>query len=96
MFGVGGATKFSILKGMKHGEETNEIYSNTVVLTLFSSLVFVGVGIFGAKKLALLLGADAATLEMTTTYLRWILIFAPAFMLNAVLQCFVRDLKSVV
>lgn len=91
MFGVGGATKFSILKGMKHGEETNEIYSNTVVLTLFSSLVFVGVGIFGAKKLALLLGADAATLEMTTTYLRWILIFAPAFMLNAVLQCFVRN-----
>ena len=32
------------------------------------------------------LGANEATLEMTTTYLRWILIFAPAFMSNEVLQ----------
>ena len=28
---------------------------------------------------------------MTTTYLRWILTFSPAFMMNAVLQCFVRN-----
>ena len=38
-----------------------------------------------------LLGADEVTFDMTTTYLRWILIFAPAFMLNEVLHCFVRN-----
>ena len=91
MLGVGGATKFSILKGMKHTKETDEVYSNTLILTVVLSMVFVLIGVFGAEKLALLLGADEVTLEMTTTYLRWILIFAPAFMLNEVLHCFVRN-----
>ena len=94
MFGVGGATKFSILKGMKHEEETDVVYSNTVILTAAMSMLFVVLGLFCAEKLALLLGADEVTLEMTTTYLRWILIFAPAFMLNVVLQCFVRNDES--
>jgi putative MATE family efflux protein len=94
MMGVGGATKFSILKGMKHDKETDEVYSNTVVLTVLLSLVFVLVGLFGAEKIAVMLGADGVTLEMTSTYLRWILIFSPAFMLNAVLQCFVRNDES--
>ena len=91
MLGVGGATKFSILKGMKHSKETDVVYSNTITLTVVLSAVFVLMGLFGAEKLALLLGADEVTLEMTTTYLRWILIFAPAFMLNEVLHCFVRN-----
>ena len=91
MLGVGGATKFSILKGMKHSKETDEVYSNTLILTVVLSMFFVLIGVFGAEKLALLLGADEVTLEMTTTYLRWILIFAPAFMLNEVLHCFVRN-----
>ena len=94
MLGVGGATKFSILKGMKHDAETDVVYSNTVVLTVALSMVFVLLGLFGAENLAMLLGADEVTLEMTTTYLRWILIFSPAFMLNAVLQCFVRNDES--
>ena len=94
MLGVGGATKFSILKGMKHDAETDAVYSNTVVLTVMLSMAFVLLGLFGAEKLAMLLGADEVTLEMTTTYLRWILIFSPAFMLNAVLQCFVRNDES--
>ena len=91
MLGVGGATKFSILKGMKHTKETDVIYSNTVILTVIFLVVFVLTGLFGAGKLAVLLGADKVTYEMTTTYLRWILIFAPAFMLNEVLHCFVRN-----
>ena len=91
MLGVGGATKFSILKGMKHAKETDAVYSNTIILTVALSVVFVLSGVFGAERLALLLGADQVTLEMTTTYLRWILIFAPAFMLNEVLHCFVRN-----
>ena len=91
MLGIGGATKFSINKGMGHREEGCVIYSNTVVMTIAFSLVFVAMGLFGAETLASLLGADEETLQMTTTYLRWILIFSPAFMMNAVLQCFVRN-----
>lgn len=91
MLGVGGATKFSILKGMKHTKETDVVYSNTVILTVALSVVFMLTGLFGAEKLAMTLGAEKNILQMTTTYLRWILIFAPAFMVNAVLQCFVRN-----
>lgn len=91
MLGIGGATKFSICKGMNHQEETNGIYSNTLLMTVLISLVFVAVGMFHAEKLAGILGADEAVLRMTTIYLKWLLIFAPAFMMNAVLQCFVRN-----
>lgn len=31
---------------------------------------------------------------MTATYLRWLLIFAPAFMINDVFLCFVRNDES--
>ena len=48
MMGVGGATRFSVLKGMKHDTETNEVYSNTGLLTVLSSLVFGAAGVFGA------------------------------------------------
>lgn len=91
MFGVGGATKFSILKGMKHDAQGDVIYSNTLILTILCSVVFMLLGLFGAEKLARFLGADEVTLEMTTTYLRWILIFSPAFMVNEVIHCFVRN-----
>lgn len=91
MFGVGGATKFSISKSMGHEKEGNTIYSHTVILTLLCSMIFFMTGLLGAEKLAYLLGADERTIGMTTTYLRWIMIFAPAFMMNEVLQCFVRN-----
>ena len=91
MFGVGGATKFSISKSMGHEKEGNTIYSHTVILTVLFSMIFFMTGILGAEKLAYLLGADERTIGMTTTYLRWIMIFAPAFMMNEVLQCFVRN-----
>ena len=94
MFGIGGATKFSISKGMGHHEDGNLIYSNTIIMTVAMALVFMAAGLFGAQRLATLLGADEETLQMTTTYLRWILIFSPAFMVNAVLQCFVRNDES--
>ncbi len=91
MMGIGGATKFSISKGMGHEKEGNVIYSNTLLMTLMVAVVFSLIGIFGAERLATILGADAQVFEMTTTYLQWILIFSPAFMFNAVLQSFVRN-----
>ena len=38
-----------------------------------------------------MLGADKTVLEMTETYLRWLLLFAPAFIFNDVFLCFVRN-----
>lgn len=54
-------------------------------------MIFALLGFVFSKRLAIFLGADTSVLEMTNTYLRWLLIFAPAFILNDVLLCFVRN-----
>lgn len=94
MLGMGGATKFSIYRCQNQKEEVNQLYTNTIYLTIIFSAVFVLIGLFFSNRLAYILGADANILEMTDTYLRWLLIFAPAFMLNDVLLCFVRNDES--
>lgn len=94
MLGMGGATRFSVCKSQGKHEEVNRIYTNTIYLAILFSCAFFLLGLFFSGWLATLLGADASVLEMTNTYLKWLLIFAPAFILNDVLLCFVRNDES--
>lgn len=94
MLDMGGATRFSVCKSQKRAEEVHQIYTNTLYLVLIFSAVFVLIGLFFSLQMAILLGADKSVLEITNTYLRWLLLFAPAFMLNDVLLCFVRNNSS--
>lgn len=94
MLGMGGATKFSVCKSRADRDSVNKIYTNTIYLTILFSLVFLFLGIFCSKNLSLLLGADEIVLDMTNTYLLWLLLFSPAFILNDVLLCFVRNDES--
>lgn len=91
MLGMGGATRFSICKSQEKTEEVDQVYTNTIYLALIFSGVFILIGSFFSRQVALLLGADRVVAEMTTTYLRWLLLFAPAFILNDILLCFVRN-----
>lgn len=91
MLGMGGATRFSVCKSQKKADEVNRIYTNTIYLAAAFSAIFALLGVAFSEQLAILLGADTSVLEMTDTYLRWLLIFAPAFILNDVLLCFVRN-----
>lgn len=91
MFGMGGATKFSIYKGSGEEKKLSPLFTNTLYPALLFGLLFFITGLFFSEKLALLLGADADILAMTDTYIKWLLLFAPAFILNNVLLCFVRN-----
>lgn len=91
MLGMGGATKYSILKSQKKTEEANTVFTNTVMLSIGISLVFFLVGVFLSGTITQLLGANSEVYEMSKTYLQVILLFAPMFMLNNVLLCFVRN-----
>lgn len=91
MLGMGGATKYSVFLGQKKRKEADYVFTNTVIVTIGLALVFVLLGLFGAKELTRLLGADAYVFDMTYTYLKVILLFAPAFMMNDVLVSFVRN-----
>ena len=92
MLGMGGATKFCVCKSQqKTREDIDKIYTNTIYLGILFSAIFVLIGLLFGERLALLLGADKIVFDMTTTYLRWLLLFSPAFILNDILLCFVRN-----
>jgi len=91
MLGMGGATRFCVCKSRQRREDVDKIYMNTIYLAALFSAVFVLIGLFFGEKLSLCLGADKNVWEMTTTYLRWLLLFSPAFILNDILLCFVRN-----
>lgn len=91
MIGIGGATRYSILKAQYEDKRANKVFTTCVLLGILFGVVYMFCGIFGAKSLALLLGADASTLTYTTTYLRTILCFAPFFIMNNIILAFVRN-----
>lgn len=54
-------------------------------------MIFVLMGLGFSGNITSLLGADGEIFEMTKTYLMVVLLFAPAFMTNDFLLCFVRN-----
>lgn len=90
MIGLGGATRYSINQD-KQGKDASHVFSQSINFVALAAIPFVLLGLFGAPYLATLFGATDAIHEMSTTYMRVILIFAPIFMLNFVLINFVRN-----
>ena len=89
MIGIGGATDFSI-SGQKHaGSRTSFVHA--LILGGAASAVLVAAGQFFTVPLSRILGADAETLPLTSTYLAVVLTFSPAFILNNILLAFVRN-----
>ncbi len=91
MSGNGGATKYSVFRGQKAYQNSDRVFSNTLYLTAALAAVFVLAGIFLPGAITSLLGADAEVFDMTRIYLKMVLLFSPAFMMNDVLICFVRN-----
>lgn len=91
MLGMGGATRFSIAKGQDETEDANRIFTNTIMIALGFAAIFFVLGLFASGGIIRLLGADEAVFEMGKTYLQVILLFAPAFIINNILLCFVRN-----
>lgn len=91
MIGMGGGTKYSIQKSQGKHQVANCIFTNAVGIAAMAAAVFVLIGIFFSGGIVTLLGADETVYQMTKTYLQVILLFAPAFLMNNVLLCFVRN-----
>lgn len=91
MFAMGGATKYSIFKIQNVHKTANAIFTNTLCITLLTSMVFILLGLFLSETITFALGAEGVIFSMTSTYLRVMLLFAPVFMLNDVILCFVRN-----
>ncbi len=91
MAGMGGGTRYSIQKAAGNTAAASRTFTTAVIASLALSFLFVLAGAFGDKALTTLLHADRDVFGMTRIYLKVILLFAPAFMLNNVVLCFVRN-----
>lgn len=91
MFGMGGATKYSIFKSQNKMDNANQVFTNTILLALCLSALYFIAGVFLSDWIVSMFGADEAVFQMSKTYLQVILLFAPMFMMNNVLLCFVRN-----
>ena len=91
MMGMGGATKFALLRGQGREDEAQGVFTQSLILALAASLLFVIPGVFCSSQLSTLLGGSGAVHGMTRTYLRVLLSFSPAFLVNNVCLCFVRN-----
>lgn len=91
MIVMGGSTRYSILKSQNDREAANHTFTNAVMLALCFAVAFLVMGIFFSEAIIKVLGADETVFQMSKTYLQVILLFAPMFLMNNVLLCFVRN-----
>ena len=91
MIGMGGGIKYSIVKSQGAAQRADQIFTNAAVLTAVIAACFFLTGLLASGPLALLLGADGTVYEMTRIYIQVILLFAPMFMTNNLLLCFIRN-----
>lgn len=91
MLGMGGGAKYSIFHSQQKDNDGNRAFSQTVIMGLCFAILYVLYGLTMSGTTATLLGADSATFEMTKTYLKVTLLFAPAFILNQITIVFVRN-----
>ena len=94
MIGMGGATRYSIAGGSGDTHSHKTVFTQALLfVTVLASLFFLA-GLLFPYQIAALLGADESILPLTGIYLRILLMFAPMFMLNNLLICFVRNDKK--
>ena len=91
MIGMGGGTRYSILKSQGNHQEADRVFTNVLYLAAVLAALFVAAGLLFAGDIVRLFGGTGAVFTMCRTYLRVILLFAPAFLMNNVLLCFVRN-----
>lgn len=91
MIGMGGGTKYSIYKSQNEIKSGNRTFTNAVYLAAAFAVIFVLIGIFFPGTIVSLFGAKDSVFDLSKTYLQVILLFAPAFLMNNVLLCFVRN-----
>ncbi len=91
MLGMGAATCYSLLQGRGEGEKGSRVFTQTAIISVGLGLLLVAVGIPFAEPMARLLGGEGIVLNFSIQYLRVILAFSPAYLLNNLFVCFVRN-----
>lgn len=91
LIGMGGGTQFSVFHGMGQKENAQLVFVQAVKLAAVFGVLFFIIGLAGTEVISGALGADEELMPFIVPYMKTIILFAPAFLLNNVLVCFVRN-----
>ena len=91
MLGIGGATKYAVLKSQNETADANQFFTSTIILMLIFSAFFVACGVFFADIITAILGTNSEVFHMSRTYLQTLLLFSPMILVNTMLVCFARN-----
>ncbi len=91
MLGMGGGARFMLRKSCGEYGEACQVFTRTMrIAGGFAGLIML-LGLTRAREIAALLGANAEILDMTTVYLRTVMLCAPLFTANHILLSFLRN-----
>lgn len=91
MLGMGGAIRYAVCKSQGEKERADRVFTGTVAAAVVFAAAFVLLGGFFSGQITTLMGATPEIYDMTNTYLKVILLFSPAFLMNDVCISFVRN-----
>lgn len=94
MIGMGAATKYSILRAENNIDRANKVFTHAIISGIVIGTVLTMAGLFFSSDIMKLLGADTTILPMANQYLKTILLFSYAFIINNILVCFIRNDKN--
>lgn len=84
MIGIGAATRFTMQKSRGQDREADACFTHALLSAGVFALVCVA-GSFGAEQIVRIFGAQGRVAQYSADYLRVIMSFGPAFLLNNVL-----------
>lgn len=90
MIGIGSATRFTILKAQRDSG-CDRFFSNAVFCCLIISIPFILTGALSPDGILRIMGGDADIASLGVPYARIFLMFAPFFMINFIINAFVRN-----
>lgn len=90
LFGVGGATNFSINLGKKEYEEADSYLGNTFSLLILAGLIIVSLVQFNLKTILVYFGASERILPYSMEYMRIITLGAPFHIVSIGMNHFIR------
>lgn len=94
MLGIGGATKYTIFNSQGKLKRANKIFTTTILISFIFSCLFIVAAVLFGDTITIFLGADQTVFAMTKKYLMTLLLFSPAFLLNDIFVCFIRNDNS--
>ena len=82
---------YSIHVGRNENRKGEEAFTATFVFAIIIGVILTFVGIFFSKDLVYLLGARGNMIELSNEYIKTLLIFSIAFIVNNIIVCMVRN-----